>query len=240
MKQTDLFCFPFAGGNKYSFRQLEQVCPPFLRLIPLDYPGRGTRQQDPLLTDMTGLVDYLYPEVKQSIGQRQYAFYGHSMGGPVAFFMIKKLLADGIRPPVHLFVTSCTGPSAPPDGKKRFLMDKATFIQEIRDLDRCPEEILADDELLEYFEPILRADFQVSETFTHAVGPPLDIPITVITGTDEDMPVEEIRLWQYETSLPVDFSTMPGKHFFIFDYPFELMEIVARKLLFQNKYVGYE
>ncbi len=230
MKRITMFCLPYAGGNKYSYRDYEKMAPPHVHVVPLEYPGRGSRIKEGFVLKMDVLVDRLYEDIKSRLDD-DYMIYGHSMGGVAAFFLARKIIAAGHKPPMHLFITGTMGPSAPTRKiKKRHLLSKKEFIQEIKDLDGCPEEILQNEELLNYFEPILRADFQVSETYTYEPGPVFNIPITVITGTAEDMEQEEILLWQKESSLPVDFRTMPGKHFFIFKFPLEIMEIICSKL----------
>lgn len=238
MKTVNLFCLPFAGGNKYSYREYEKLAPAGLRVLPLEYPGRGARIKEGFARDMDALVDLLYAEIKGRLDQEAYALYGHSMGGVVAYFLARKIIAAHHRPPLHLFITGTMGPSAiTRELKKRHLMSQEAFIEEIKNLDGCPPEILENEELLNYFEPILRADFVVSETYAYEALPPFDIPIAVITGTEEEMEPEEILLWQRETSHTVDFRTMPGKHFFILQYAPEVMEIIASKLrMYQQTY----
>lgn len=231
MKKTDLFCLPFAGGNKYSYREYIEKAPAFLNIIPLDYPGRGSRMREALPLDIDELVNDLFYQVSPQIGQQDYAIYGHSLGGLMTYLLTKKLLENGIKAPVHLFITGTTGPSALSRGeKKRHLLNKEDFIAEVRDLDGMPEEILNNEELLYYFEPILRSDFKISESYLHIESEPMDIPMTVITGTEEDMELADIELWQKETSHTVDFKRMPGKHFFIFQHAFKIIEIISRKL----------
>jgi surfactin synthase thioesterase subunit len=231
MKAINLFCFPFAGGNRYSYREYEQHAPPHLKIIPMEYPGRGARVKEPFILDMDVLVDKLYHEMRSSIGDDDYALYGHSMGGLVAFFLSKKLIANHYKPPLHIFVTGTSGPGSFAGHSKKYLLEKKAFIEEIKKLEGCPEEILQHDELLDYFEPILRADFQVSETFSYTQEQPIEVPMTVITGTEEDMDIEDISLWQQETTHPVEFRKLPGKHFFIFKYPQEIMEVISKKIL---------
>lgn len=93
-----------------------------------------------------------------------------------------------------------------------------------------PDEILKNDELLDFFEPILRADFTVSESYRHNVIPPLNIPITVITGSQEDMEIDEIKTWQRETTEPVDFRVLSGGHFFIYEHVDSILKIIINKL----------
>lgn len=230
-KNLYLFCLPFAGGNKYSYREFIEKAPLFLKPHSLEYPGRGSRIKEPLISDINVLVEDLYEQLKNIADRNEYAMYGHSMGGLLTYLLTIKMIKNNLRPPVHLFITGTTGPSAISRKEKaRHLMEKNDFIQEIKDLNGMPDEILQSEEMLHYFEPILRSDFQASENYIYEDHAPLDIPFTVITGTQEDMEIEDIELWQNETTFPVDFKKLPGNHFFILKYSREIMEIISKKL----------
>ncbi|MEO5892706.1 MAG: thioesterase domain-containing protein [Ferruginibacter sp.] len=230
-KTTNLFCLPFAGGNKYSYRDFAGMAPSFLNIITLEYPGRGTRMREPLPVNIHALTNDLYEQLSPLLNDDDYAIYGHSLGGLMTYLLTRKLQENGRKLPTHLFITGTTGPSSiSRSEKKRHLLNKTEFIAEIKDLDGMPDEILNNDELLLYFEPILRSDFKISEEYVYLEEPPLQIPVTVITGTEEDMEMEDIQLWQKETIYPVDFKRLPGKHFFIFQHTFRIIEIISKKL----------
>lgn len=236
MEKMNLFCLPFAGGNKYSYRKYEENAPPFLKVVPLEYPGRGTRVQEPLLGDVFALVDDLYEQIRPQLEGRSYAIYGHSMGGLMGYLLTRKIRENGHSLPLHLFVTGTTGPAAPSrQEKKRHLLGKEAFLEEVRSLNGVVEEILQNEELMQYVEPILRADFKVIESYEYTQEPCLDVPFTVITGTREEMKMEEIYLWQKETNANVNFIRMPGNHFFINQYPYEIIQVIAKKLLAYTK-----
>lgn len=205
---------------------------PGLKLIPLEYPGRGARIREPLIRDIDIMVDDILIKMKGLLRNQPYAVYGHSMGGLVAFMLCRKIIMEkGMNPPLHLFISGTMGPSAhAKDNINRHLMPAKEFMEEIRRLDGCPEEILESEELLNYFAPILRADFEASETFIYNPGSPLDIPVTVITGDEENMEDQDIAAWQEITSYAVDFRKMKGKHFFILKYPREIINIITEKL----------
>ena len=187
--------------------------------------------KEPLMSNVDELIEDLYGQMKAFAGKNDYAIYGHSMGGLLAYLLALKLIENNVQAPLHLFITGTTGPSALSRKEKiRHLMAKDEFIQEIRDLKGMPDEILDSDEMLEYFEPILRADFRISENYLHKEPDPLDMPFTVITGTEEDMEIDDIQLWQRESKHPVDFKRLPGNHFFIFQHSGKIIEIIARKL----------
>ncbi|MGZ5135291.1 MAG: thioesterase II family protein [Flavitalea sp.] len=232
----NLFCLPFAGGNKYSYQKYMDKAPAFLNIIPLEYPGRGARIKEALISDADLLVNDLFEKIKRTINQAEYAIYGHSMGGLIAFLLARKLMENNYKPPLHLFITGTCGPSSPlRSAKNRHLLPGDEFIQELKDLDGIPHEILQNEELLGFIEPILRADFKTCETFRYREESPLNIPFTVITGTEEDMQIEDIHLWQKESSSEVDFRQVPGKHFFIFNYPRVIVDIISKKLSVYTK-----
>jgi surfactin synthase thioesterase subunit len=241
MNVINLFCLPFAGGSKFSYRKYEEIAPPHINMIPLEYPGRGARIRSPLITDVNLLTQDIYSQIEGMLNVGKYAIYGHSMGGLLGYLLSKEIVRRGQTPPVHIFITGTMGPSAlARELKKRHLLEKEDFIEELKGLNGSPREILEDDDLLEYFEPILRADFKVSETYVYEKTDPLEIPFTVITGTDEDMNVVDIKLWQNESTLHVDFISMKGNHFFILDHSNEIVEIISKKLLYNLKSHFYE
>jgi surfactin synthase thioesterase subunit len=231
MQKIPLLCLPFAGGSRYSYRNYEQATPSFIELHPLEYPGRGRRLQEGLLTDMEAIISDLYLQVDERIFSGNYAIYGHSMGGLAALLLARFAVLAGRRPPVHLFITGAGAPCISKAGKKmRHLLGKTEFIDEIRALKGCPSDVLENHSLLELFEPILRADFCATESYTHRRREQLDIPFTIMTGTMEELEAEEILGWQEESGRPVDFYRMDGNHFFIYDHAVRIMEIVGSKL----------
>lgn len=231
MENIDLFCLPYAGGSKYAYREYEKLSPPFLNIIPLEYPGRGARTKEPFISDVHGLVDDLYTQIRHSLKDRRYALYGHSMGGVIAFLLARKIIDNNGPPPVHLFITGTYGPSSGKRGQKKYhLLDRDAFIEAVKKLGGLPETLLENSELMLFFEPILRSDFKANETYKYERREPLSVPFTVITGTEEDMLPEDILLWQNETKYNVDFRKMHGNHFFIFKQPNAIIHIIAVKL----------
>lgn len=230
MQSIKLFCLPFAGGNKYSYRAFEKIVPRRIQVIPLEYPGRGARMTEELVTDIHALTNDLYDQVVPLI-TGGYAIYGHSMGGLLGWLLTRKLINANHLPPIHLFVTGTMGPAAESRGeRKRYEMSHSDFIAEIRELKGSPDEILSNPELLNYFEPILRADFRASETYRYDGTGPLHIPITVVTGAEENLSESDIRLWQKESVFEVNFVKLSGNHFFIFDHTEQIVELITKQL----------
>lgn len=237
MNTINLFCLPFAGGNKYSYRAYEKKAPPFIKVLPVEYPGRGSRSAEPLLRSADHLVNDVYNQLKQKFDEKPYAIYGHSMGALAAYLLTVKVVASGHTPPVHLFITGAQGPNAlSNEEKKTYLLPREEFMKEITDMDGIPDELLVHKELLDYIEPILRADFTITDTYRYRQTDKLNIPITVITGTEEGLKEEDIVTWKDETTEEADFYQMNGKHFFIAQNAEEIMSIISTKIMAVKKY----
>ena len=145
-KNINLFCLHFAGGNKYSYRQYVDKAPSFLNLISLESPGRGARMREPLFADIHSLVNDMYKHICNMVDDVPYAIYGHSMGGLVAYLLTVKLKKNHHQPPLQLFITGTSGPSSTSrTEKKRHLLEKVAFLQEVKDLGGMPDEILEND-----------------------------------------------------------------------------------------------
>jgi len=226
-----LFCLPFAGGNRYSYRNFEGISERFV-FNTIEYPGRGNRIKEPLLLNVIQIVDDLYKQIESMFEQANYAIFGHSLGGLLGFLLAQKIVENKRPLPVHLFISGSRAPSARSnDTKPRSILEKEEFKQEIKRLNGMPDDILKDDVLFDFFEPILRADFCASENFAYQRFGSLPIPFTVFNGADDDFFEEDINLWQQESDFSVQFIEMSGTHFFIYKHTKKIIEIMESHVL---------
>jgi surfactin synthase thioesterase subunit len=222
-----LFCVPFAGGNAYSYKDLKKHLAGFVELVALELPGRGRRFGEPLLTCLDEMVADLHSQIRgQASGSC--ALYGHSMGGRLVALVARRMLQEGTGTPAHLFVSGCPAPSAVRP-RRRHLLPRDEFISMLHQMD-CPPEVLRNEELMEVFEPVLRADFEANDTFQHRPQTPLHVPITAMLGTSDETTREEVLRWQEETTTELSVQEFDGGHFFIFDHLPALGRIISEGL----------
>lgn len=224
-----LFCLPFAGGSKYSLQYLKKVLPRSISCHFLEYPGRGNRIKENFAENISEIVNDAYVKIAPLL-EKPYAIYGHSMGAKVAYLLAQRIREEGRPAPLHLFISGTDAPSVPNREPLRHLLPKDDFITAVKELGGVPDELLMHEELLEYFEPILRADFKASETYIYKPTTPLDIPLTVMVGDKEDMEEEDILEWQKETLFTMRLYKFSGNHFFIFKHEKEIGKIIASSL----------
>jgi surfactin synthase thioesterase subunit len=211
-----LYCFPFAGGNAWSYRTLQAKLSSFVTVEGLELPGRGRRGGEALCPSLEGLADDLFAQLRSRPDAGPFAFYGHSMGALLALLTARRLRNAGLMPPTAMFLSGSDAPSAMPV-RTRHLMPHAEFVTMLEDMGGCPPAVLQDRELVAFFEPILRADFQAVETWDRRPDRPLDVPLVVMHGDEDETSLDGARAWRQETTVSCETHTFPGGHFFILD-----------------------
>lgn len=214
MPATTLYCLPYAGGNAYSYRALESHLAPGCRIAGVELPGRGRRTQEPLSFSMEALAGDVFAQLRPHLERGRYALFGHSMGAALAYLCLHRIKAAGLPYPEAVFLSGKRAPSFV-ERKARHLLPRDEFVDVLRDLGGCPPELLQEKELLDYFEPILRADFQAVETWEPLKQPPLPVPLVVFRGLDDEVSRDEALAWKQETSAGFQLHEFDGDHFFI-------------------------
>ncbi len=229
--KSNLICIPYAGGSKYSFKDLKPFLNPSIEMTTLELPGRGKRIFAPLLNDVHSIVDDIYQQIMPLL-TRNYMLYAHSMGGLLGSMLIRKIQREQQRLPVQFLVTGCSCPKYRnrPGELVLHKLDDAGLKAELQKLGGFPEEILASDELMDFFLPILRADIQALETYVHEEQAKYSVPIKVIAGDNEKIDDEQLFGWELETSGTFEATRMSGNHFFILDHFDKIADIINERL----------
>jgi medium-chain acyl-[acyl-carrier-protein] hydrolase len=204
-----LFCFPYAGGGGHIYRNWQAGLPPDIEVCPVQLPGRGSRLGEPGFRNMPALTEALARVVGPRL-DRPFALFGHSMGGIIAFELTRALR------PAHLFVSGCSAPHIPDEEAPTFDLPEAEFIEKLRSINGTPAEVFDHPELLQMMLPLLRADFELVETYAYVPGEPLACPITAIGGLkDEDVTREKLEAWREHSTAAFSLRMLPGGHFFV-------------------------
>lgn len=211
-----LFCFPYAGGGVDIYRDWPMFLPANIRLSAVALPGRGMRIKERSHVRMSELIPLLGCAMLPEL-DRPFAFFGHSMGALIAFELARWLAAAGSRTPEHLFVSGSKAPNATHDTEQAHRLEDSAFIDHVRKLNGTPEEVLSNPELLELMVPILRADFELVETYKYISADPLPIGITAFGGAeDSSVTIEDLWGWRMHTRRSFDIQMIEGDHFFIY------------------------
>jgi medium-chain acyl-[acyl-carrier-protein] hydrolase len=209
-----LFCFPYAGGFASLFGGWAAGLPADIEVRGVQLPGRPPRMKEAPYTRLAPLIGALAQQITPLTGI-PFAFFGHSLGGLVAYTLARELHRRGGACPSRLFISGCPAPHLRrtrnlhglPEGEFRSQLDR---------LGGTPKELLRNAELMDVVSPIIRADFEIYETSDCGECEALDTPITAFGATDDEwVSLEEAQGWRLYSSAPFRFHRMQGGHFFI-------------------------
>lgn len=210
-----LFCFPFAGGGASAYRKWGPLLAADAELFAIQLPGRENRMAEAPLTDMAAVVSLLVREMTPYLN-RPYALFGHSLGSLVSFELLRELRRRQLPLPCAVVLSGRRAPHLQRHEKKWHLMNDADLTAELRVLEGTPEAVLANNELLELFLPLLRADFTLNESHEHRDEPPFSVPALILSGADDGLATyAQAAEWQKHFANPVRHVEIPGGHFFI-------------------------
>jgi surfactin synthase thioesterase subunit len=209
-----LFCLPYAGGAAYIFREWQGSLPQDVEVRPIQVPGRGRRMGETPFRRLNELVE----ELAFALGplDKPFALFGHSMGALIQFELARYLERRGGPRPLQLFLAGRRAPHMPSTEPSTYELPDAEFLAEIERLNGTPREILTNPEALALHMPILRADFELVQTYSYLPGTPLRCAMTVYGGEDDtDVTNDCLAGWRQHTTGPFNLRMIPGDHFFV-------------------------
>lgn len=219
-----LFCFPYAGGRTLIYRTWSNHLSENVEVCAIELPGRGTLLKEAPFTRIEPLVETIAQNILPKL-DKPFALFGHSMGALVSFELAHFLRKKYALNPVHLFVSGRHAPQNVSAKPPIYSLPEPEFLAELHRLNGTSKEILENRELMELLLPILRADFEVIETYTYQPLPPLECPITAFGGlSDTEANIDQLQGWAKQTNSTFLLKMFQGDHFFIHSAQSELLE----------------
>jgi medium-chain acyl-[acyl-carrier-protein] hydrolase len=204
--------------------------PAGIEVCPVQLPGRGTRLSELPYTRLMPLVEATAQALLPHL-DRTFALFGHSLGALLSYELAQTLRKKYSLNPARIIVSGHGGPHIPDHHPPLHRLPEAEFLEELLRLNGTPQGVLDNQELRDLLLPILRADFEVCETYLHTPQPPLDCPIAAFGGLrDDDVPRSDLEAWRSYTRASFSLRMFPGDHFFINTDRQLLLQAIAREL----------
>ncbi|GGT43266.1 thioesterase II family protein [Streptomyces chromofuscus] len=222
-----LYCLPYAGCSARVYDSWRGLLPESVDVVPLELPGRGSRCVEEPLADLSALLEDLIG-LTSAARTVPYAVFGHSYGALVAFELAKLMRARGYPAPAALIVSASRAPHLLPKDEAVHTLSDAEFKERLAALRGTPRELLENDELMELFIPIIRADYQILHAYEATIEARVDCPITALCGsTDDDAVLTSVEPWRQYTTKSFDVAHIDGDHFFLHSREKEVVARVA-------------
>ncbi len=209
-----LFCLPFAGGSAVVFHPWPAGLPS-LEVCAVELPGRGSRFSERPMSDLKRLVAALATGIMPYL-DKPYALFGYSLGAVIAFELAQHLRHHALPAPVQLLVAARRAPHLADIRPPIYNLPEAQFLREIHKYNGTPMTVFQDPDLRALFLPVLRADFQITDTYICSADDPLDCPITAFGGLqDETVSQQALGEWGQYTRSHFALHMFEGDHFFL-------------------------
>lgn len=212
-RKLRLYCFSYAGGGAHAFSSWQSALGPYIEIAAIQLPGRGARISEPPIEALPQLIETL-ASVIASQDNTPFAFFGHSLGGLLAFELTRYCVSHHLPAPQRLIASGCAAPRYRDQSRQLHRLSDQALIQSLADYNGTPPEILTNHELMALLLPMIRADFGLAERYAYNPGTRLSIPITVFAGT-RDQHVSNAQHWGEETTGQCQVHAFEGDHFFI-------------------------
>ncbi|MEM9173793.1 MAG: alpha/beta fold hydrolase [Myxococcota bacterium] len=208
-----LFCLPPAGGGASTFYPLMALDSERIEICPVALPGREGRFKEPIPDSLPTLAALLVEDLS-SLLDRRYAILGYSMGGLLAWEFSQYCRRMGLPEPEALFPIGARAPHRPfADGEPLSPLPGKAFLEALDRLGGMPKEILSRPDVMDIFEPILRADLRNCEDYRYRDVPALDARIHATVGTrDALVTLEDVDAWSELTLGDYERLTLDTPH----------------------------
>ena len=225
-----LFCFPFSGGSAASYANWHTLLPDFVEVYPAELPGRAQRFLEPGIRCFDEAVSALIP-VMLPLTTLPFALFGHSMGAFLAFELARVLETSYQRRPIKLFVSGSPSPTVLRKIARRSVLTDIELIRELKRLGGTPKEVLSNSELLSLILPVIRSDFELTETYHYVPRAGLSCPVRAFAGwSDPEAAPDEVDRWRDITPASFDINLFMGEHFFLQRWAQQIASIISTDL----------
>jgi surfactin synthase thioesterase subunit len=228
----DLLVLPCAGASATMYLRWRHLLPAWIRVVPLELPGRGSRLGEAFVEDLQRLIAQICDEQAVAM-QGRYALFGHSMGALLAYGVAQRQRALGRPLPCAVFVSASPAPSRCDPDRFAGKNDDAALIADLRKQGGTPEQVFDSAELLRLTLNTLAADYRVCESFQYRSAAPLPMPLHVLGGRSDDIEAERIQAWGREAGGVFTLDWFDGGHFFIRQQERLVLAALTRELAHQ-------
>jgi surfactin synthase thioesterase subunit len=225
-----LFCFPYAGAGASAFRSWAALLPPWVELSAVQLPGRENRVGEPPRRRLTDLVREAC-EALAPLLDPPYAFFGHSLGALVAFELCRAFRRAGWPLPDLLFVSAHAAPQLAYLRRLLSHLPDPELLHELRRYDGTPEAVFENAELVKLLLPVVRADFELLDTYSYAAEPPFEFPICAFAALDDpEVRFPDVEAWRKQTTSGFAMRQYLGGHLFLQQAAADVVDAICTEL----------
>ena len=211
-----MICFPFAGGHGNEFLRWQDYFEEEIEIVPLQLSGRGNRINEEFNENFVEVIKEISNKIYLSYRDSKFIFWGHSMGGLLAFCSGVYLYEKYSISPILCFFSGCFPKLH--SSNNNYLLGKSDseIVERLIKVGGVPEELLPYPEIIKFFLPIIKSDYKL---MSNSYFPSQKISCPIRTYSDEQdfvSPTTYMKDWRRYTNDYLGNMEFQGNHFFIF------------------------
>ncbi|TRW82357.1 thioesterase [Mycolicibacterium sp. 018/SC-01/001] len=214
MTQPRLFIFPHAGGSAQYYVPFAKTFTIDVKRTAVQYPGQRGKQDFASFTSLPALADEVVTMVSPDklAAQEPVFFFGHSMGGLLAFEVARRF-EDAGRPINGLFVSAVAAPGHV--GYEDIPDDDEGLLGAVSTMTGANPEFMKNPEFAAAILPTLRG-LKAIASYSCPPEVTLSGPIHAYFGdNDEIATAEKVAPWAERTRSDFSARELPGHHFYL-------------------------
>lgn len=213
----NLLCFAYPGGSASNFAPWKKLIHTKINLIPILYPEREIRKNDPMEESFTLFVEDFVRD-NQALFKIPYAFFGYCGGAVLAYEIAIKAKEVYEKEPEWGFISSSEAPEYLRDSILEFPSEgsREDIIKYLLDLKMFEENIVRNNVFLDYYIPLLIADCKMLYTYKYQMHDKLKCGFDIWFGKeDKNTNYKRAEQWKEYTYGLVNMEGIEGGHFFV-------------------------
>jgi surfactin synthase thioesterase subunit len=223
-----LYIFPHAGGSAEFYVPFAKAFSSDIKRIAVRYPGRAGTHDLGSFTSIPDLADKVCRMLAPPGPDDKVAFFGHSMGGLLAFEVARRFEVAG-SPIAALFVSACAAPGRV--GYEDIPESDRGLLDAVSQMTGVNPEFLENEEFAAKILPTLRGLKAISK-YDCPPDATVSCPIFAFRGDDDEVAThEKVSPWSERTTSEFSLRVFPGHHFYLTDHISELVSDIEGKIL---------
>ena len=227
-----LFCLPYAGGSAQNYLRWKQGLPESVRIIPLELAGRMTKLGQAPYPSLEAAAEDVKKDFYNTYSGGEYALFGHSLGGWIAYELYLRLLQENMLSPTILFISGIHPPFYSKELYVNGKMDDETVVKRIKALGGTNDHTFENPDLRETYLSLLREDFRIAGCYHPEFKKGCIVCELVVMGgmDDDNVSTRELLLWRESAGAACMISKIAGNHFYPFTNVNDTLAVINQKL----------
>lgn len=232
-----IYALPYAAGNAHAYTDLKKMLGCKLQLISLELPGHGERYKEECLWDIKSMAKDIFLQIKEDLPLEEYCLLGFCMGSYICCELYYLILEKHLPLPAKIYLCAATMKKNRIIRRKDYSkLSNNALLKELKKYHDLSEDILANEDLMKFAMPVIRADFHAIHHYKFdGRADKIQSKGSVLFSAFHNKSHRDIYSWNECFQNQCRFYFINGQQLFIHDAYDEVANILLNDLVLNNE-----